>query len=408
VTAISGYRFEASGGSARADGARPAVRLGRLTLTDFRNYAALRLDTDGVPVVLTGPNGSGKTNLLEAISLLAPGRGFRGAPFEELIRRSAAGFAVAADIDGPQGRIAAGTAFQIEPEADQAAGGQRQVKLAGRLCKGSGALAQHARILWLTPAMDRLFSGPPGDRRRFLDGLVTAFDPAHSIRVGQFERAMRERNRLLAELPLDGRWLAAIETQMAESAVALAAARVSALDALTGYVGQTLTARFGGSFPWVKVAVEGAIEDDVRGGPAVQAEDAYRQVLQDGRRLDQAAGRTLAGPHRSEFLVTHGPKNIAAESCSTGEQKALLIGMILAHARAVRDNFQGYAPLLLLDEVAAHLDAERRAGLFAELRELGAQAFMTGTDEMLFAAARADAAFLRIEAGQLFPSTNGQ
>ena len=405
MTAISGYRFEASGGSARADVARPAVRLGRLTLTDFRNYAALRLDTGGMPVVLTGPNGAGKTNLLEAVSLLAPGRGLRGVPFDELIRRGALGFAVAADIDGPEGRIAAGTAFHAEPAADHAPG-QRQVKLAGRLCKGSGALAQHARILWLTPAMDRLFAGPPGDRRRFLDGLVTAFDPAHAVRVGQFERAMRERNRLLAELPLDPRWLAAVESQMAESAVALAAARVSALDALTAYVGQTLTARFGGAFPWVMFAVQGRIEDDVRSAPAVQAEDAYRQILQDGRRLDQAAGRTLDGPHRSEFLVTHGPKNIAAESCSTGEQKALLIGMILAHARAVRDNFQGFAPLLLLDEVAAHLDAERRAGLFAELRELGAQAFMTGTDELLFAAARTDAAFLHIEAGQLSPSTN--
>ena len=407
MTAISGYRFEASGGSARADGARPAVRLGRLTLTDFRNYAALRLETEGLPLVLTGPNGSGKTNLLEAISLLAPGRGFRGAPFEELLRRGSAGFAVAADIDGPQGRIAAGTAFHRDQAPDHGSG-QRQVKLAGRPCKGSGALAQHARILWLTPSMDRLFSGPPGDRRRFLDGLVAAFDPAHSVRVGQFERAMRERNRLLAEPPLDGRWLSAVETQMAESAVALAAARVSALEALTAYVGQSLTARFGGSFPWVKVHVQGRLEDDVRTGPAVQAEDAYRQVLHDGRRLDQAAGRTLAGPHRSEFLVTHGPKDVAAEHCSTGEQKALLIGTILAHARAVRDNFHGHAPLLLLDEVVAHLDAERRAGLFAELRELGAQAFMTGTDELLFAAARDDAAFLRVEAGQVSPSTNRQ
>ncbi len=379
-----------------------------MTLTDFRNYAALRFDTEGRPVVLTGPNGAGKTNLLEAVSLLAPGRGLRGAPFDELIRRGAPGFAVAADIDGPEGPVSAGTAFQGEPGTDDHPAGQRQVKLGGRLCKGSGALAEHARILWLTPAMDRLFSGPPGDRRRFLDGLVAAFDPAHLLRVGQFERAMRERNRLLAELPLDTRWLSAVETQMAESAVALAAARVGALDALAAYVGQTLTARFGGAFPWVAVAVQGGVEDAVRNGPAVKAEDAYRQVLHDGRRLDQAAGRTLAGPHRSEFLVTHGPKNIAAESCSTGEQKALLIGMILAHARAVRDNFQGFAPLLLLDEVAAHLDAERRAGLFAELRELGAQAFMTGTDELLFTAAGPDAALLRIEAGQLSPSPNCQ
>ena len=407
MTAISGYRFEASRGSARADSARPAVRLGRLTLTDFRNYAALRLETEGLPVVLTGPNGAGKTNLIEAISLLAPGRGCRGVPFEDLMRHGSPGFAVAADIDGPEGRIAAGTAFDRD-RAGEYGSSQRLVKLAGRLCKGSGALAQHARILWLTPAMDRLFSGPPGDRRRFLDGLVAAFDPAHSVRVGQFERAMRERNRLLAELPLDRRGIAAVETQMAESAVALAAARVSALEALAGYVGQTLTARFGGSFPWVKVAVHGRIEDDVRTGPAVRAEDAYRQILHDGRRVDQAAGRTLAGPHRSAFVVTHGPKDVAAEHCSTGEQKALLIGMILAHARAVRDNFQGHAPLLLLDEVVAHLDAERRAGLFAELRELGAQAFMTGTDELLVAAARPDAAFLRVEAGEVTPSTNPQ
>ncbi len=380
---------------------RRACAVHRLTLSSFRNYAAVRLVTDGRTVVLTGPNGAGKTNLLEALSLLAPGRGLRGDAFCDLARQGGGGgWAVAADVEGPEGEVRLGTAF--EANAEEA----RQVRIDSAPQRGSGALGRHARLLWLTPAMDRLFTAPASERRRFLDRLVIAFDPGHGARVTQFEKAMRERNRLLETGETDAAWLSAVEEQMAEAAIAVAASRRTAVEALSAYVGETRTARDGGAFPWVSIAIAGEIETALATEPAVKAEDAYRRRLRDGRRLDEAAGRTLAGPHRSDLEVMHGPRAVPADKCSTGEQKALLIGITLAHARAVRDAFQGFVPLLLLDEVAAHLDAARREGLYAELAELGAQAWLTGTDEALFDACRSHALFVRVEAGTLNAAPN--
>ena len=379
-----------------------ALKLRRLTLTDFRNYARLRVEADGLPVVLCGPNGAGKTNLLEAISLLAPGRGLRGAAFEDLARRgNGATWAVAGEMDGPVGAVQLGTGWRREPEgeAGPANGSGRMVRIAGQAQKGSGALGQHVRALWLTPAMDRLFMGPAADRRRFLDRLVMAFDPEHGSRILALDKALKERNRLLADRRPDGAWLDGIEQQAAESGVAIAAARLAAVAALAGFLGERPAGEIGNAFPWAEVRVEGSLEDRLSDVPAVQAEDEYRTRLRESRKVDQQAGRTTVGPHRSDLVTIHGPKGVEARLCSTGEQKALLIGIVLAHARAVRAEFEGWAPLLLLDEVAAHLDEHRRAGLFAAIGELGCQAWMTGTDAEMFRGMEGKAEFWRLEEG---------
>jgi DNA replication and repair protein RecF len=358
------------------------VTLRRLTLTDFRNYDGLRLDVDARLVALTGVNGAGKTNLLEAISLFAPGRGLRGASFEEVGRRGGSGaWAIAAvlDADGHETRL--GTGWSGQGEEQDGSGQSRMVLVDGHVKKSAGAFCEHLRLLWLTPAMDRLFGGPAGDRRRFMDRLVAAYDPEHSARVTVFEKVMRERNLLLEDPRADTAWLASLEAHMAEAATAIAAARLLAIEALQSHIDE---ARSGDAFPWGILAIEGEIEALLSQMPAVRAEDEYRRLLADSRVLDRAAGRTLRGPHRSDLRVTHGPKSMPAGTCSTGEQKALLIGLILAQARAVKA-VTGQAPVLLLDEVAAHLDRPRREGLFAALGGLGAQAWMTGTDDHLFA-----------------------
>lgn len=359
------------------------LAVNRLTLTGFRSYDHLRLETGGTSVVLIGPNGAGKTNLLEAVSLLAPGRGLRGAPFDELVKQGGAGWAVSAELEGAAGPVKLGTAYALSDGTGDAAG--RQVTIDGITQKGSGALGHHVRILWLTPAMDRLFAGPASDRRRFLDRLVLAFDPDHSTRVLAFEKAMRERNRLLSEPRPDASWLSGLEVELAARGVAVAAARLAAIDTLRGYAGKPPES--GGKpshFPWVMLTCDGEVESLISAMPAVQAEDRYRKMLHDSRRADAGAARTLIGPHRSDLSVTHGPKDMPARLCSTGEQKALLIGIVLAHARAVKAGFGGLAPILLLDEVAAHLDEGRRHGLYGELEGLGGQVWMTGTDRSLF------------------------
>jgi DNA replication and repair protein RecF len=353
----------------------------RLTLTDFRNYAGLRLLTHAPLVALTGANGAGKTNILEAISLLAPGRGLRGAAFEELSRQGGAGsWAIAAEVETANGPVSLGTGWSGQSEAGD--GGSRLVVVDGEVQKGPGAMGEHMRLLWLTPAQDRLFAGPASDRRRFLDRMVAAFDPEHASRILIFEKVMRERNLLLDETRPDPAWLSSLEAQMAEAAVAISAARLVGLEALQTHIGE---ARAESSFPWGIVSVEGEIEALVAQKPAVQVEDEYRRILSDSRGLDRAAGRTLRGPHRSDLVVVHGPKAMPAGQCSTGEQKALLIGLILAQARAVRAG-AGVSPILLLDEVAAHLDRARRKALLEALAALGSQSWMTGTDAQLFEA----------------------
>jgi DNA replication and repair protein RecF len=371
----------------------------RLTLQNFRNYADLRLDIDASAIVLTGANGAGKTNLLEAISMLVPGRGLRGAALDELIRHGCGDWAVAGEILSIGGRIALGTAFGNMPAAGKAANGTRQVVIDGAVQKSPGPLARHMRLLWVTPPMDRLFSGPRGDRRRFFDRLAVAVDADHAARLARFDKLIRERNRLLASENSDLGWLASLEHRMAEEAIALAAGRLFALDSLEGFAARPA----GSAFPWVNLALEGEIEGDLKRLPAVQVEDRYRRMLHDSRKRDRAAGRTLSGPHRSDLKVIHGPKGIEAGICSTGEQKAMLIGIVLALARAMKNTLGGMLPILLLDEVVAHLDAERRIGLFHELRDIGAQYWLTGTDKALFEGMDPQAAFYAVGDGALAP-----
>ena len=356
-----------------------SLAISRLTLTDFRNYAGLRLTAGTRLVALTGANGAGKTNIIEAISLLAPGRGLRGAAFEDLVRQESAGsWAISAEVSTASGPVSLGTGWSSQSEAGDGPG--RLVVIDGQAQKSSGALGAHMRMLWLTPAMDRLFAGPASDRRRFLDRLVTAFDPEHGSRILVFEKVMRERNLLLEDQRPDAVWLSSLEAHMAEAAVAIAAARLVGLEALQSHIRET---RGESSFPWGEVSVDGEIEARIATTPAVRVEDEYRSILSDSRRLDRAAGRTLRGPHRSDLVVIHGPKGMAAGLCSTGEQKALLIGLVLAQARAVKAS-AGIAPVLLLDEVAAHLDRARRLSLLQALAALGSQSWMTGTDVQLF------------------------
>lgn len=351
----------------------------RLTLTDFRNYSGLRLDIGSRLVALTGANGAGKTNILEAISLLTPGRGLRGTVLEELARQGGGNsWAIAAEVKTVHGPVTLGTGWSGQSEAGDSAG--RLVVIDGEAQKSAGTFGDYMRMLWLTPAMDRLFAGPASDRRRFLDRMVTAFDPEHGSRILLFEKVMRERNLLLEETRPDTAWLSSLEAHMAEAAVAIAAARLVGLEALQTHI--TL-ARDESSFPWSEISVEGEIEAHIATTPAVRVEDEYRKILRDSRGLDRAAGRTLRGPHRSDMAVVHGPKAMAAGQCSTGEQKALLIGLILAQARAVKEGV-GVAPVLLLDEVAAHLDRARRLSLLQALDALGSQSWMTGTDAELF------------------------
>ncbi len=374
----------------------PVLAIRRITLTGFRNYAALRLETPARLVALAGPNGAGKTNILEAISLLAPGRGLRGAAFEELPRQGGApNWAIAAEVDTEAGPVAIGTGWSGQSEAGD--GGGRLVVMDGVVQKSLGALAAAMRLIWLTPAQDRLFAGPASERRRFLDRLVAAFDPEHAARVGIFEKLMRERNLLLEELRPDPAWLSSLEAQMAEAAVAISAARLVGLDALKTHLDE---ARGESSFPWAEVSAGGEIEARLAEKPAVQVEDEYRKILGDSRGLDRAAGRTLRGPHRTDLDVQHGPRQMPAGQCSTGEQKALLIGLVLAQARAVRAG-TGVAPILLLDEVAAHLDRARRRGLLEALAALGSQSWMTGTDAQLFEAIGATGAVFHVEDGQV-------
>ena len=341
--------------------------LSRLILTDFRNHAALTLAPGGGFVVLTGDNGAGKTNVLEAVSLLAPGRGLRRATPAAMARQGGAGgFGVAATVAGDVG-IATGT-LASAPD-------RRLVRVQGAAIPAT-TLPEWLTVLWLTPATDRLFVEPAGERRRFLDRLTLALAPGHALHATRYEAAMRERNRLLAgDRPADPDWLTALEARMAEHGAALDAARHDTVTLLA----ERLAVVPAGPFARAGLALVGA----------AVAVDAFAQALALGRRRDAAAGRTLDGPHRADLAVTHLDKGQAAALASTGEQKALLLGIVLAHAELVADR-TGRAPVLLLDEVAAHLDPQRRAALFARLDGRG-QTWMTGTETALFEGLGADA-----------------
>ncbi|ODP39655.1 DNA replication/repair protein RecF [Sphingomonas turrisvirgatae] len=334
------------------------MALTRLVLTDFRNHADALLQPEAGFVVLTGDNGAGKTNILEAVSLLAPGRGLRRAPLGDMARQGGTGgFGVAATL---------GIDIELGTGTQPAAPERRIVRINGAPAAAT-SLAEWLTVLWLTPAMDRLFVEPAGERRRFLDRLTLALAPGHAHHTTRYEAAMRERNRLLSgDDPADPDWLTALEARMAEHGTAIDTARRDAVAALAG----RLAAQPEGAFARAGLALDGPPPGDL----AAQ--------LRAGRARDAAAGRTLAGPHRDDMIVTHLGKAQPAQLCSTGEQKALLLGIVLAHAELVADR-TGRTPILLLDEVAAHLDPSRRVALFERLAGRG-QVWMTGTESALF------------------------
>ena len=355
----------------------------RLSLTNFRNHAEAALDVDAGLIVLTGDNGAGKTNILEAVSLLAPGRGLRGAALSQMARHGGdGGFAIAARLAPDDG----GALVDIGTGTRASAPERRQVRIAGAAATAN-ALAEWASLLWLTPAQDRLFVETAGARRRFLDRLVFALEPAHAGHVSRYEAAMRARTRLLVEdAPADPQWLTGLERNMADHAVAVAAARRRLVAALT----EAWEAAPVGDFPRAHLRLA---QDEA------MAADALAQALAKARARDTAAGRATLGPHRMDLEVMHLEKGQMAALCSTGEQKALLIGLILAHGGLVTKKI-GKKPLFLLDEVAAHLDARRREALFHLLMEAGAQAWLTGTDRALFAGA-ASAQYWKVEQGRI-------
>jgi len=369
----------------------------RLTLHNFRNYHSASLDAEAATILLVGPNGAGKTNLLEAISFLAPGRGLRRATLSEVAFNEGDGsWAVAAEVEGALGLVTLGTG--IERPAEDGALNQRRCRIDREPVGSAAAFADHLRAVWLVPAMDTLFAGAPSERRRFLDRLALAVDAEHASRVNALERSLRSRNRLLEEASADSHWLDAVEHETAELAVAVAGLRVETVRRLDSM----LAARRDSPFPPAEISIEGSLEELVPKLPASEIEERYRAALRDARSRDAAAGRTLDGPHLSDLNVTYAAKSIPAADASTGEQKALLIGLVLAHARLVRE-MTGTAPVLLLDEVLAHLDPARRAALHAELGELSAQAWMTGADPAAFRETQSNAAFIEVRSGMLTP-----
>jgi len=375
-----------------------AAFIRRLTLTNFRSYHAAQIEFGRVgPVVLTGANGAGKTNLIEAISLLAPGRGLRRATMEELaFSEGDGGWAVAAEVEGMLGLATLGTG--IDPPVGEDATPLRKCRVDRESVPSAATFADHLRVIWLTPAMDPLFSGPASERRRFLDRLVLAVDAQQSSRVAALERSLRSRNRLLEDAHSDPHWLDAVEHETAEVAVAVAAARAETVARLSA----ALAAARDEGFPRAQIALEGWMERLLPAHSATEIEDRYRAVLKENRARDAAAGRTLDGPHLSDLAVTHAGKGIHARAASTGEQKALLIRLVLAHAGLIKA-MTGFAPLLLLDEVVAHLDLARRSALYDALAALGTQVFMTGADAAAFSDIAARALNFEVKSGTVTP-----
>jgi DNA replication and repair protein RecF len=349
-----------------------AIAVKRLQLHDFRNYGDAAIEPRPGPVVLYGESGAGKTNLLEAVSMLSPGRGLRGVKLAEMDREGAGPWRLRALLEGHEGPCEIETSHEREAE-------RRGAVLDGRPMRGQNALGEHVSLLWLTPAMDRLFAESAGGRRRFLDRLVLSLDPAHAGRVAAYERAARERSHLLRAGRRDPAWLSAIEKRMAESAVAVTAARRELVSEL-----------------------DGELEEWLDEEPAVEVEQRLAETLAGSREEDAQAGGTAVGPHRSDLVATDAWRGEAAARCSTGRQKAYLISILLAQAR-LRLRRWGDLPMLLLDEVTAHLDPRRRSELLAVLGELGAQCWLTGTEARLFDALARSAHFFHVVDGALTP-----
>ena len=370
--------------------------LTRLSLSDFRSYRAARLDMDERPLVLTGPNGAGKTNLLEAVSYLSPGRGLRGARLADVAHvagpdaGAADGWSVAATLTGDGGETALGSGWRAP--AEQGDADRRLVRIDGATASGPAALAQHVAMVWLTPSMDRLFSGPPAERRRFLDRLVFAIDAGHAARVQRYDRARRHRARLLRTGARDDAWLGALERSMAENAAAIGAARLDLAMRLEQFLPEAKE-----TFPRIALRADGLVERWLASAPALEVEERFREHLVETR-LAEAEGGTVDGPQRSDLIVTDAERGMAAEQCSTGEQKAMLIALITAHARLV-ERQRRCAPVLLLDEIVAHLDESRRRALFDIILDVGAQAWLTGTEASVFRPLGAQAQFFTVRPG---------
>jgi DNA replication and repair protein RecF len=379
----------------RANDVIPHARILKLKLSNFRSYRQASLDLEGRTALFLGANGAGKTNILEAISFLTPGRGLRRATLEDVAATEGDGsWAAAAEIDGALGKAALGTGIEA-PGGDE--NSPRKSRIDREPVSSATAFAEHLRVVWLTPEMDGLFLGPASERRRFLDRLVLAIDAEHSARVSGLDRALRSRNRLLEEQNFDSKWMDAIEHEVAELAIAVAAARAETVKRLATEIEANRDAASG--FPTAQIALDGEIERALEIESATEVEERYREKLHDSRPRDRAAGRTLEGPHRSDLIVLHAEKAIEAARASTGERKALLVGLILSHARLVT-SMHGFAPIVLLDDVAAFLDAERRAALFASLEKLGAQVLVSGVDESAFVALDREAVRFRVTPGE--------
>jgi DNA replication and repair protein RecF len=371
--------------------------IARIQLTDFRSYATAELAPGGASVFLFGRNGAGKTNLLEAISLFSPGRGLRGSALVEVGRREPSethgrAWAVSAAVESGEGEVRAGTGVET-------AGASRRIVRMGGEPAAPGALATVIRPMWLTPAQDRLFLDAPAERRRFLDRLVLAAEPTHGGHAGDYDRALRERSRLLAE-SAEGAWLSAVEARMARSGAQVAAARARTIAALKAEI----DARAARPFPRATLTLSGAWERRAaEGAPPDEIEAALVRALAHGRARDAAAGRALEGPHRGDLVVRDADKDRPAAECSTGEQKALVLNLVLAQAARLSRAESSPNPILLLDEVAAHLDHVRRAALFDEIEALGLQAFLTGTDAALFDTLIGRAMGVQVDASRLIP-----
>ncbi|RTM02137.1 MAG: DNA replication/repair protein RecF [Bradyrhizobiaceae bacterium] len=370
-------------------------RINRLALTHFRSYRAASVSVQADMVALVGANGAGKTNCLEAISFFAPGRGLRRATLEDVADNQGDGsWAISAEIEGALGLATFGTG--IEPPRNDAAI-VRRCRIDREPVGSAAAFGDHIRMVWLTPAMDGLFMGAASERRRFFDRLVLAIDSEHSSRVSALERSLRSRNRLLEVRNFDDHWCDAIERETAELAVAVAASRGQTAVKLAAMLRQRGQAS---AFPSAEIALDGWMENALLTEPALAVEDRYRALLRDNRARDAAAGRTLDGPHLTDLHVIYAPKSMPARDASTGEQKALLIGLILAHATLVAET-TGIVPMLLLDEIVAHLDPGRRTALFAELGTLGAQVWLTGADPAAFAELRELGEIFDVEGGRI-------
>lgn len=375
--------------------------ISRLMLSDFRCYTSETLtDVQNGFVVLYGDNGAGKTNILEAVSLLTPGRGIRGARIADMQRHVNAAsktleatspWAISAKLATTYGEVNIGTG--LDPDSVTTTP-KRTVRINGETQRGRASLAEHLSCVWLTPQMDGLFIGSSSERRRFLDRLVFAFNKGHAGRLTRYQNALSQRSKLLKEGRGEAAWLSGLEAQIAEAGVAIAAARID----LKSRLSEARDDLIDNAFPRAKLDVKGTLENLLTDTPALEVEDIFKAQLADSRGVDMLTGGAATGPHKSDLKVTYIDKNMPAAHCSTGEQKALLIGIILAYARLVSADGKD-KPILLLDEVAAHLDHDRRENLYDILRDIGGQVWLTGTDRNLFSSLEKEAQFFEISGG---------